>query len=62
MKPLNGKDALSQALVWFIEGKPVIQCVSKSHTSDADDWVIVTKNKEGQFQTIREIPKEATDG
>lgn len=56
---MTGREALSHALVLLIEGEPVIQAVSKSHTFDADDWVIVTKDESGKFQTIREIPKEA---
>jgi hypothetical protein len=55
---MTAREALSRALVLTIEGHPVIQCVSKSHTFDADDWVIVTKDESGKFQTIREIPKE----
>ena len=55
---MTAREALSHALIMVIEDKPVIQCVSKSHTFDADDWVIVTKDSQGKFQTIREIPKE----
>lgn len=56
MKPLNGKDALAQALVWFVEGRPIVQAVSRSHDSDADDWVIVEK-VDGQYVTTHEIPE-----
>lgn len=55
---MTAREALSQALVMVVDGHPVIQCVSQSHTFDADDWVIVTKDAAGNFQTIREIPKE----
>lgn len=56
---MKARDALSRALVLAIEGHPVVQAVSRSHTPEADDWVIVTRDSNGEYQTIREIPKEA---
>lgn len=52
-----GKDALSQALIWILEGRPIVQAVSRGHDSEADDWVIVEKI-DGKLSTITEIPKE----
>lgn len=54
---MKARDALSRALVLAIEGHPVVQAVSRSHTPEADDWVIVTK-RDGQLETIRELPED----
>jgi hypothetical protein len=59
---MTAREALSHALVLTIEGQPVIQCVSVSHGRKEDDWVIVTRDSDGEYQTIRELPKEAVDG
>lgn len=57
---MQGKDALAQALVWLVEGRPVIQAVSTSHGRKEDDWVIVEKI-DGEYVTTHEIP-EPVDG
>lgn len=54
---MKGNDALSQALVWLMEGVPIINVRSTSHDTNSDDWVIETKDASG-YNTIREIPKE----
>jgi hypothetical protein len=55
---MTAREALSQALVMVVDGHPVIQCVSVSHGRKEDDWVIVTRDSDGEYQTIRELPKE----
>lgn len=53
---MNGREALSKALVLFIEGRPIVQAVSRGHNSEGDDWVIVEK-VDGKLSTIPEVPK-----
>lgn len=55
---MTAREALSRALVMVIEGLPVIQCVSTSHGRKENDWVIVTRDSNGDYQTIRESAKE----
>ena len=56
---MHAREALSQALILVVENYPVIQCVSVSHGRVADDWVIVTRDSEGNYETIRELPQRA---
>ena len=55
---MKGNEALSQALVWFMEGKPVINARATDHKPEGDSWAIDLKPKNGPYETIREIPKE----
>jgi hypothetical protein len=55
---MTAREALSRALILTIEGHPVIQCVSVSHGRKEDDWVIVTRDSDGEYQTIRELPRD----
>jgi hypothetical protein len=55
---MTAREALSQALVMVVDGHPVIQCVSVSHGRKEDDWVIVTRDSDGEYQTIRELPRD----
>jgi hypothetical protein len=52
---MKGKDALSQALVWFIEGKPVINARASDHKTAGDSWVIELKPEDEPYETVREV-------